>query len=318
MNDGIVDLPHESVAWHWSRLKHWVLAEAERAAQLRFLLQAARQQMPLTGLALQSGLQLLAECQKQRLTALRYLDPSDLQQTQSWIVSSEEFDRKRRDSAQARELSAWAALSLGDDPERSLILGLHSWGKQRAMVSGLEQFLHVALLESPSRLGLRHEGSVWRVAWSPDGAKLATASSDATAKIWDAEGAGLQTLRGHTGRVLGISWSPDSRRVATASYDGTVMIWDGETGRELRTMRGHDYAVLSVAWSCDGRRLATGSDDNTVRIWEAESGCELTTIRDYQRIVWCVAWSPNGTGSRRRAATRSESWIRSKAPNSAL
>jgi len=293
--EALVDLPHESVTWHWSRLNHWVLGEAARAAQLRFLLEAARQQMPLTGLALQSGLHLRSTWRKQRLTALRYLEPPDLEQTDAWIGGSEELDRKQRDSAEARELSAWAALSLGDDAERSLILGLYSWGKQRAMVAGLEQFLHVALLHSSSRLGLRHQTSVWCVAWSPDSARLATASSDLTAKLWDAEtGAELHALRGHSDRVLSVAWSPDGSKVATASYDQTAIIWDAVTGRELVTLRGHEYAVLSVAWSPDDSKLATGSDDNTVGIWLAGTGAKLAVLRGYQRIVWKVAWSPDG------------------------
>jgi WD40 repeat protein len=294
-DEALVDLPHESVTWQWSRLRDWVMAEAERAAQLRFLLHASRQQMVLTGLALESGLHLRAEWRKQRLTALRYFEEEELARTETWIARCEEFDRSQRDSAEARELLAWAALSLGDDPERSLILGLYSWGKQRAMVAGLEELLHVALLRSPSRLSLRHRGSVWCVVWSPDGSKLATASSDATARVWDADtGAELLSLRDHEGPTLGVAWSPDGSKVATGGYDGALIIWEASTGRRLRAIPAHKYAVLSVAWSPDGRKLATASDDNTAKIWQADTGIELNALPSCQSAVWKVAWSPNG------------------------
>jgi WD40 repeat protein len=71
-----------------------------------------------------------------------------------------------------------------------------------------------------------HSGAVYDVAYSPDGKRLATASSDHTAKVWDAEsGKALLTLRGHSGYVWGVAYSPDGKRLATASEDGTVQVY---------------------------------------------------------------------------------------------
>ncbi len=45
----------------------------------------------------------------------------------------------------------------------------------------------------------RHEKPVQTVAFSPDGSRVVTASSDGTARLWDAKtGASLLTLKGHT------------------------------------------------------------------------------------------------------------------------
>jgi WD40 repeat protein len=73
---------------------------------------------------------------------------------------------------------------------------------------------------------LPHSGTVWGVCFSPDGTRLATASEDRTAKVWDARtGQELLTLKGHTGAVHCVCFSPDGTRLATASQDGTVKVW---------------------------------------------------------------------------------------------
>jgi WD40 repeat protein len=60
--------------------------------------------------------------------------------------------------------------------------------------------LHQAIWSSKVRETLKgHTGLVNSVAWSPDGKRLATASGDQTAKVWDAaRGQELETLKGHT------------------------------------------------------------------------------------------------------------------------
>jgi WD40 repeat protein len=56
---------------------------------------------------------------------------------------------------------------------------------------------------------------------------VATASSDKTARVWDAvSGQALMLPLAHQGVVTAVAWSPDGRRVATASDDQTARVWD--------------------------------------------------------------------------------------------
>jgi hypothetical protein len=179
--------------------------------------------------------------------------------------------------SKARELAALTAESLSEDPERSILLGMHALNTTlrvgEAPVPAAEDALHQAILSSQARLTLKgHNREVESVAWSPDGKRLATGSWDQTAKVWDAAtGEELLSLKGHTNAVLSVAWSPDGKRLATGSKDQTAKVWDAASGQETLTLKGHTDSVDSVAWSPDGRRLATGSNDDTAKVWDATS-----------------------------------------------
>src|SRR6202008_1650249 len=93
-----------------------------------------------------------------------------------------------------------------------------------------------------------HSGPVYSVAFSSDGKRLATASNDQTAKVWDTEsGKELLSLRGHSGPVYSVAFSPDGKRLATGTREGHTEVWDAESGKELLTLR-HSNSVTGVAF----------------------------------------------------------------------
>jgi WD40 repeat protein len=128
-----------------------------------------------------------------------------------------------------------------------------------------------------------HSQLVSSVAFSPDSARLASASYDGTVKVWDASsGECLQTLEGHSDWVSSVAFSPDSARLASASNDGTVKVWDASSGECLQTLKGYSDWVSSVAFSPDSARLASASHDGTVKVWDTSSGECLQTLEDYK------------------------------------
>lgn len=141
-----------------------------------------------------------------------------------------------------------------------------------------------------------HRGIVVSAAFSPKtGARLATASFDATARLWDTKtGEQVAVLDGHRDAVVSVAFSPDGERLATASYDNTVRLWSTATGRELAVLEGHTAVVVAVAFSPDGRRLATGSNDTTARVWDADTGDCIEILRGHDALVAAVAFSPEG------------------------
>ncbi len=211
--------------------------------------------------------------------------------------------------ASVRELSNAANLNLENDPERSILLALQAVNKtyavDRTVLPEAEDALHRAVQASRVELTLHgHTDAVWSAVFSPDGKRIATASADGTAKIWDATtGKQLLSVQGSSygiGSEDGFVWyaafSPDGKLLATAGGDDIARIWDATTGQELFDLSGHQDDVFHIEFSPDGNRLATVSPDGTAKVWDALTGQELLTLDQGDSAVpYWVAFSPDSS-----------------------
>jgi WD40 repeat protein len=144
----------------------------------------------------------------------------------------------------------------------------------------------------------RHDGHVFTVALSANGAQVLEASCDARLplRLWDVEGGKLvREFKDHPEEVCGMALSPDGRLALSAGLlEGPIRLWDVPGGREVRQMPGHVRGVLALAFSPDGRYFLSGGRDQTVRLWHVGTGKELCRFFGHLDYVDCVAFSPDG------------------------
>lgn len=138
-----------------------------------------------------------------------------------------------------------------------------------------------------------HEADVRGVAADPSSSRVATASRDSVAAVWDVSTAGINapsaTLRGHDHFVNAVAFLPSGDTI-TASSDSSMRVWSvGADGTASCTavLKGHEQNVCHVAVAGEGSgRVVSSSWDKTARVWDVASGECLTVLRGHEAAVW--------------------------------
>jgi WD40 repeat protein len=178
-----------------------------------------------------------------------------------------------------------------------------------------------------------HTRDVPFVAYSPDGLRIVTASSDKTVRIWSADTGELLHVLAHPDAVEAADFSPDGKLVASIGRDNLLRIWDADTGAMLRSFpddgwrvaftpdgtkvvaagqRGdfrvrdarsgeivfsstlHTDRIQQIVFSPDGRTMAVACWDRTVSVWDLSTFALVRAIKDHENEVGSVAFSHDG------------------------
>ncbi|THH07431.1 hypothetical protein EW146_g9321, partial [Bondarzewia mesenterica] len=112
------------------------------------------------------------------------------------------------------------------------------------------------------------------VAFSPDGKRTISDSSEKMIRLWGAEAgeAAFEPFKGHT--------------------EETIRVWDVETGdAAFKQFEGHTRGVTCAAFSPNGKHIVSGSVDKTIRVWDAETVDIVRNPFDGSRS--CISSTPS-------------------------
>jgi WD40 repeat protein len=151
----------------------------------------------------------------------------------------------------------------------------------------------------------RQNGSIGRIAYSPDGQFVVTDVGEQWLQVWDGrEGKKLRQIVPGLDSVHDLKFSPDGKRLAALGFYfdrekrltlNRVAFLDFASGRLL--VKG-DWSgpgdVSRLAYAPDGQAVATLSEDGTLRLWDTAAADELLALKLGERGSRGLAFSPKG------------------------
>jgi len=140
---------------------------------------------------------------------------------------------------------------------------------------------------------------VTSVAFSPDGATLATSGYHEVI-LWKVEdGSLLRRITNVAERVYDIEFTKDGQKIVVASGTpaqiGEAKIFQVGDGKLLGDLVRTNDSVFAVSLSPDEKRLATAGADRAIRVFDFATQKQQLLIEDHADWVMDVAWSADGT-----------------------
>ena len=146
-----------------------------------------------------------------------------------------------------------------------------------SIADGIRQLVVSMRQREMSTVQSKHAGRVHRIAVTPDGRFVITASEDRTAIVWDASTLRARfTLAGHTDVVTDVDVTPDGKLAVTGSRDFALKVWHLKTGRLLREMQGIG-AIIAVTIIPDGTIAVSASDTGYINAWAVATGRDASS-----------------------------------------
>ena len=142
-----------------------------------------------------------------------------------------------------------------------------------------------------------HLSSIQDMAFSPDGAMLASCEKNGDVILWDTRNwSQKHTIKAHEAAAYSVAFTPDGKHLLTGGFDNHVKIISVDSGAIEYTYRGHTNKVRPVDVSADGRFVASGDLGGTVRLWDPDTGRDISDFgyTADAKFITHLKFSPTG------------------------
>lgn len=121
-----------------------------------------------------------------------------------------------------------------------------------------------------------HRAGITSVQYSKDGAWLASASLDGTARVWSTGDWKTVKVLNHGAEVYTIGFSPDGKTLVSGGFDNRVVFWETKSGKMRRAVTLPDW--VNAIFVTKTGQVVVGCADGIVRVMDLNDGKIKRTI----------------------------------------